>query len=104
MFGWGIPSITTDELADKIAAGKVSIIDVREPSEFASGHVPKAVNIPLGRITDKVGKFDPHAETFVICQSGNRSASAVRRLTKLGFDNVYNVKGGTSAWRGKLFR
>ena len=104
MFGWGVPSVTAGELATKLAAGRVVLIDVREPSEFAAGHVPQAVNVPLGRLSERIAKFDPHAETFVICQSGNRSASAVWALSKAGFDHTYNVKGGTSAWRGKIVR
>ena len=102
MFGWGIESVTTDELADKLRAGKIVLIDVREPYEFASGHVKGAMNIPLGTLPSKLGGLDPAAETYVICQSGHRSASAVRRLAGAGFARPINVKGGTSAWRGKL--
>lgn len=48
MFGWGVKKISTAELAEKLAEGKQTIIDVREPYEFAAGHVKGAVNIPLG--------------------------------------------------------
>jgi rhodanese-related sulfurtransferase len=102
MFGLGVKTITTQELAEKLKAGKIVLIDVREPYEFASGHVPKAVNVPLGVLPERMHRFDPTAETFVICQSGHRSATAVRRLTRAGFSAAYSVKGGTSAWQGKL--
>jgi rhodanese-related sulfurtransferase len=104
MFGWGIKSITVDELADKLKQRKQVLIDVREPYEFAAGHIKGAVNVPLGQLAGKLGKFDPKAETYVICQSGSRSSSAVGLLTRAGFEHVYNVKRGTSAWRGKLVR
>ncbi len=104
MFGWGIPTITVDELAEKLAQGKQVLIDVREPYEFAAGHVKGAVNVPLGTLAGKLGKFDPHAETYVICQSGHRSGTAVRTLQHAGFEHVYSVKRGTSGWRGKLVR
>ena len=104
MFGWGVKTVTVDELADKLQRGKVVLIDVREPYEFAAGRVKGAVNIPLGQLADKVARFDPHAETYVICQSGHRSATAVRRLERSGFDNAFSVKGGTSTWRGPLVR
>ncbi|MDO8963851.1 MAG: rhodanese-like domain-containing protein [Coriobacteriia bacterium] len=104
MFGWGVASVTVDELADKLARGKQVVIDVREPHEFKAGHVKGAVNVPLGRLADRLPKLDPEAETFVICQSGNRSATAVRRMKRAGFLHAYSVKGGTAAWRGKLMR
>ena len=104
MFSWGVKTITVDKLADKLAQGKPVLIDVREQSEFAGGHVGGAVNVPLGQLADRLGKFDRTAETYVICQSGHRSASAVRVLRRAGFEHVYSVKGGTSAWPGKLVR
>ena len=104
MFGWGAKTVTVDELADKLAQGEQVLIDVREPYEFASGHLNNAVNVPLGQLAGKLGKFDASAETYVICQSGHRSATAVRLLKRAGFENAYSVKGGTSAWRGRLVR
>jgi rhodanese-related sulfurtransferase len=104
MFGWGVKSVTVDGLAERIGRGRVVLLDVREPNEFASGHVKGAVNVPLGALAGKLGSLDPAAETFVICQSGNRSVTAVRLLDRAGFAHAYNVKGGTSAWRGKLVR
>lgn len=104
MFGWGVKTITVDELADKLKQGKPVLIDVREPHEYAAGHVGGAVNVPLGQLAEKLGGFDRNAETFVICQSGSRSAAAARMLKRAGFENAYNVKRGTSGWRGKLAR
>ena len=104
MFGWGVKTISVDELADKLKQGKQVLIDVREPYEFKAGHVKGAVNVPLGQLADKLGRFAPSAETYVICQSGHRSVTAVRVLKRAGFENAYSVKGGTSAWRGKLAR
>lgn len=104
MFGWGVKTISTDELAEKLKHGKPVLIDVREPYEFAGGRVKGAVNVPLGQLAGRLAKLDPHAETYVICQSGHRSATAARLLTRAGFEHAYSVKGGTSAWRGKLVR
>jgi rhodanese-related sulfurtransferase len=104
MFGFGVKTVSVDELASRMARGKQVIVDVRDPHEFASGHVPGAVNVPLGRLTGAVGGLDPGAETFLICQSGNRSATAARLLARAGFDHAFSVKGGTAAWRGKLER
>lgn len=104
MFGWGVKKISTAELAEKLAEGKQTIIDVREPYEFAAGHVKGAVNIPLGTLASRLGRYKPEQTIYVICHSGSRSASAVSHMKKAGFENAYSVAGGTSAWRGKLVR
>ena len=104
MFGPRIHTVTTAELAERLAQGKPLLIDVREPSEFSAGHVPGAINVPLGKLAEKAAKFDRSRETYVICHSGSRSASATRALVKAGYSNVHNVRGGTRAWGGKLVR
>ena len=104
MFGLGIKSVSVDELAQRLSHDRAVVVDVREPNEFASGHIKGSVNIPLGQLASKVGGFDPAADVFAVCRSGNRSASAVRILKRAGFQHAYNVTGGTSAWRGKLVR
>lgn len=102
IFGLGIKSVTTAQLAERMAAGKITLLDVREPYEYAAGHVKGAVNVPLGSLQGKLDRYARDAEIYVICHSGSRSASAVRLMKRAGFTNVINVAGGTSAWRGKL--
>jgi len=104
MFGWGVKTISVDELAHRLEQGRQVLIDVREPHEFAAGHVKGAVNVPLGRLGDHLGGLDPHAETYVICHAGHRSATGVQLLKRAGFEHAYSVKNGTSAWRGRLVR
>jgi rhodanese-related sulfurtransferase len=74
-----------------------TVIDVREPDEFAGGHVPGAVNIPLQTVPDSLDRLDPDKPVYVICQHGMRSERAATFLDARGFDTV-NVLGGTSAW------
>jgi rhodanese-related sulfurtransferase len=104
MFGWGVKTVSVGELAEKLAEGKPVLIDVREPREFASGHVKGSVNIPLGALAAKAGKYDSGTDTYLICHSGNRSASAARVLQRAGFEHAYSVKGGIAAWTGRLVR
>ncbi|MBT2484895.1 MULTISPECIES: rhodanese-like domain-containing protein [unclassified Microbacterium] len=86
-------SITVTELAER---SNRPLVDVREASEFAAGHVPGAVNIPMSEIGDRLD--DLPAEAFdVICQMGGRSARVVEALEGRGFD-VTNVEGGTGEW------
>ena len=72
------------------------LLDVREPGEWAAGHAPGAVHVPLGHLrTDAV---PPAKRLLVICRSGNRSERAVAMLRHAGFDAV-NVIGGMGAWQ-----
>jgi rhodanese-related sulfurtransferase len=79
------------------------ILDVREPAEYAAGHLPGAFNIPRGVLEFKIGshpdfqdKQDAHI--IVYCQSGGRSALATEVLNKMGFNNAVSMTGGFKAW------
>ncbi|RME24142.1 MAG: rhodanese-like domain-containing protein [Deltaproteobacteria bacterium] len=87
-------------LKARIDARGAFVVDVRTPGEFAQGHVPGAVNIPLQELKARIGELEPHrSEDFaVICAVGGRSAAAVDYLRSQGFDKVVNVVGGTKAW------
>jgi rhodanese-related sulfurtransferase len=104
MIGFGTKTVTAERLAERLEQGKPVLLDVREPSEFAEGHIPGARNVPMASLDAESARLDPHAETLVICQRGHRSAKAVKRLARLGFTEVHSVKGGMLAWRGKVVR
>ena len=86
--------ISVSELRD---LGDVSIVDVREVGEFASGHVPSAVNIPLSLVPLRMTELPRETRHYIICQAGGRSAQACMYLEQQGFD-VVNVEGGTGEW------
>ncbi len=75
------------------------LIDVREPSEFASGHAKGARNIPLGQLATRMKDIRTDGTVLVVCQSGSRSKAAYEVLKREHVADVRNVKGGTSAWR-----
>lgn len=76
------------------------LIDVRSPSEFASGHLPNAINVPLQVLPSKVGTLGSKDTPLVLyCASGTRSALARSSLKGLGFTQVYNL-GAMSRWQG----
>lgn len=73
------------------------VLDVREPVEYAAGHVPGAVLAPMSRITSSLDGVPRDRTVHVICQSVNRSRSMADLLGALGYDAV-SVDGGTSGW------
>lgn len=79
------------------------ILDVREPAEFAAGHLPKAVNIPRGLLEFKISNHpdfqNKEAEIIVYCQLGSRSALATETLLKLGYTNAVSMAGGFNQWQ-----
>ncbi len=89
-----VPTTTVSEVADDAV-----VIDVREPDEWAAGHAPNAVHVPLGDLPDRVGDLPDTdgGSVPVVCRSGSRSARAVAWLTRQGFD-VVNLDGGMRAW------
>lgn len=74
------------------------LIDVREPSEWAAGHAPKARHIPLGQLSRHLSKLPRDREVLFICRSGNRSASATLAAKQVGLTKAANVRGGMIAW------
>ena len=79
------------------------ILDVRRPDEFATGHIPNAINIPNESIgTDEISELpDKDQLILVYCRSGNRSKQASQKLVKLGYSNVVEF-GGINDWKGKI--
>jgi rhodanese-related sulfurtransferase len=71
------------------------VVDVRGPGEFAAGHAPGSVNIPLHELDQRSKELDPSRWVIVCCASGTRSAMARRRLRSQGFDRVLNA----GSWR-----
>lgn len=74
--------------------GKALVVDVRTPGEFASGHHPRAVNIPVDQVESRIAEFGEKTKPVVVyCQSGNRSGKAKRALEAAGFTSVTNAGG-----------
>lgn len=91
------PNSTPQELADSIASGEVSLIDVRALGEWNAGHIPQAEHRFLGKLPSLLEKIDRSKPVVTQCQSGMRSSVAASLLTNDGFD-VINLAGGFKAW------
>jgi rhodanese-related sulfurtransferase len=90
-------TISVPELRAKLEAGQtIQLIDVRSPGEFAAGHVPGAINIPLEQIEVRLPDIQ-HAPIALLCQSGRRAGMACEVLAGHRPDLMV-VEGGTQAW------
>jgi rhodanese-related sulfurtransferase len=77
------------------------ILDVREPAEYAAGHLPNARHIPLAQLASRLKELEKFRERPIVitCASGTRSGSAQSLLRKNGFNQAVNLKGGIAAWQ-----
>ena len=77
------------------------LIDVRTPAEYAGGHIPDAVNVPLQQISTIANKVpDKSTPLFVYCMSSQQAVSALKQM---GYANAHNI-GGIGSWRGDVER
>lgn len=90
------------DFAKTISKPKVQLVDVRTPAEFASGHIPGAVNMDVSgtEFDNQTAKLDKKEPVAVYCRSGARSKTAARKLAEKGY-TVYELDRGISNWNGK---
>lgn len=97
-----VPEITVKELKEKLDnGGGVSVLDVREPYEYEVANIGARL-IPLDELPERLIELDKDEPLAVHCRTGARSARAVKLLQGAGFQNVYNVKGGLTAWSEEI--
>lgn len=98
LFGGGVHSISPREAYERLQRdSRMVIVDVRQPSETASGSVPGAILIPLTEFGGRLHELPRDQPILTICRSSHRSPLAARQLKQAGYD-VTNVSGGTMAW------
>jgi hydroxyacylglutathione hydrolase len=91
-----VAQMSATELASRLS--DVSVIDVRGATEWAGGHIPGAIHIPLGHLADRASEIPAGRPVVVQCQSGGRSSIAASVLERLGFTSVINLSGGITGW------
>ena len=82
------------------AEGTYTLLDVRQPREFAQSRIPGAKHIPVSELLDRLDELNPQFPTLVYCAIGGRSRTAAQLLSGQKFQEVYNIKGGLAAWKG----
>jgi adenylyltransferase/sulfurtransferase len=90
--------IQPEEARTLIDSGQVTVVDVREPWEYEKDHIANAKLIPLARIIGNPAQITTDHVVFV-CEVGQRSGVAAEVAASLGYENLYNLEGGMSAWR-----
>ena len=106
MFGFNKSSapafqnLTPTQFAEGLRQPGAVLVDVRRPDEFASGHLPGAVNIEVTApdFAQRVASLTKAAPTYLYCRSGARSAKAAEQLAQAGFARVSNLLGGVLDW------
>ena len=95
-------NLNVSEFATKISDSSVTLVDVRTPGEFMSGHITGATNIDFesGTFEADIQKLDKAKVYAVYCRSGNRSGQATALMVKDGFKAVFNLNGGVIDWTG----
>jgi adenylyltransferase/sulfurtransferase len=84
------------------AGAALAIIDVREPREFSAGHLPGAVNIPLGNLSQRLAEIPPLSPVVFICRSGGRSQAACELAARAGRTGLADLEGGMLAWAAMI--
>ena len=98
--------ITQEAAKEMMDMQEVVILDVREQYEFDAGHIPGAVLLPVGTITEDTAAAlieDSDTVVLVYCRSGNRSARAAAYLKGNGYASVYDI-GGIISYKGKIVK
>jgi rhodanese-related sulfurtransferase len=90
-------TITVQELGERLVDEEILLVDVREAHEYAAGHVPGALSIPMSVLPVRVHELPKGRPVHIICQSGGRSMQVSIWLEKQGHSPV-NVDGGTGTW------
>ncbi len=97
--GGGGPTIDHDAFAQAVASKTSAIVDVREPHEYAAGHIPGAINLPLSRFS--LGQLPSGKPIVLVCQAGGRSAKALQQALGAGAKDICHYAPGTGGWKSR---
>jgi rhodanese-related sulfurtransferase len=94
------PSISAAELHARRESGAAPVvIDVRTPEEYASGHIPGAVNVPFDQVAQRIDEIDAPHGVALYCMIGPRARKGESALLAAGYDKVFHLEGGLAAWQ-----
>ena len=95
-----VPSISAAELhAQRESEAAPVVIDVRTPEEYASGHIPGAVNVPFDQVAQRISEIDASHGVALYCMVGPRARKGESALLAAGYEKVFHLEGGLAAWQ-----
>ncbi len=92
-----VPEIDIDAVESR--PPDATVLDIREPEEYAHGHIPGAINVPQADLASRLEEVPQNPPVILVCERGVRSLRAAQFLKQVGINQVMSVKGGTAAWR-----
>jgi rhodanese-related sulfurtransferase len=94
-----VATISPAKLSELLSNPSAQLIDVRDSDEWAGGHIEGSRSLPLDQLrSDPERELSHDAVLIFVCAKGARSLTAAKLVDRLGYQNVYNVDGGTAAW------
>lgn len=90
--------VSIDEAKEMLERNEVQLVDVREPNEYRTGHVPGATLIPLNAVVPRLTELSDEKPILFVCGVGQRSALACEYAAAVGKSDLYNLEGGTEGW------
>ncbi|MFA9516082.1 rhodanese-like domain-containing protein [Halopenitus sp. H-Gu1] len=101
-----VEEVTPEEVEEELEDDDVQIVDIRNPPQYADGHIPGAINIPMAELPRRVGEYDWNEEIVVVCPIGQSSIQAAKLIKSFeGVDDdarIASMEGGYRAWDGDL--
>ena len=98
-----IPAITVEDLKARRDRGEaLTLVDVREPHEWAISELPGSVKIPLASLPQRLDELPRDGEIVVYCRTGGRSGNAVQFLRQRGYGKAFNLAGGINRWADQI--
>ena len=95
-----VTSISAVKLQERRESGAAPVvIDVRTPDEYASGHIPGAVNIPFDQVAQRIAEIDAPHGVALYCMIGPRARKGESALLAAGYEKIFHLEGGLAAWR-----
>ena len=94
-----IPNIKPVEAVAWLRKHHARVLDVREPWEYAEGHIPGAQSVPQANLAVRLTEVPRDGDVLVVCAAGNRSMDAAGFLKAVGYSRVPNLAGGTDGWK-----